>query len=146
MENIIIHDNSMSWLCTLYADCCYESVGSGGLAVCTSADGAIDTLVDDDDCWSNWDWFLSTLGVKSCSVSSGVTTKIPGVSTVASWSSWTSPIKEERENASLANSPPPPHTHYLNVHEPLILIVRNIVLSISYLPGSCRLARAVTRL
>ena len=28
---------------------CYESAGKGGLAVCTSAEGAVDIVVDDDD-------------------------------------------------------------------------------------------------
>ena len=30
----------------------YESAGKGGLAVCTSAEGAVD-IIADDDCWSN---------------------------------------------------------------------------------------------
>ena len=27
---------------------CYESAGKGGLAVCTSAEGAVDIIADDD--------------------------------------------------------------------------------------------------
>jgi hypothetical protein len=36
--------------CRPFCGDCYESVGKGGLAVCTSAEGAVDIVAGDDDC------------------------------------------------------------------------------------------------
>ena len=64
----------------------YESIGKGGLGVCTKAEGR-DDILGEGECWAWQASGLSTLGVMSPSVSSGVTTKIPGVVIVASCSS-----------------------------------------------------------
>ena len=64
----------------------YESIGKGGLDVCTRARGREDIL-GEGDCCVGVSSALRMRGVMSCSMSSGVTTKMPGVVTVASCSS-----------------------------------------------------------